>query len=209
MKRRCNNALDNYLRRICDAIGQAHTVWSQRATLVDVIINAVTASGGRLLGAGLEADIRQRGPLDDSWRRPRTEAIAAGIGFCWDNWQRTVTVPGMPWYPAFASFPGPMAPPMPNIPVPLIALRQNPLLLNYAQVKALMLSRYSGDKEWPGELFEAVAAGMERAFQTWAPTQMVRNVLGTGPVPTFAPPYVPVGPVVNGRGTQTPGAWSV
>jgi len=27
---------------------------------------------------------------------------------------------------------------------------------------------------------------------------MVTNVMGMGPVPAFAPPYVPVGPVVGG-----------
>jgi hypothetical protein len=36
---------------------------------------------------------------------------------------------------------------------------------------------------------------------------MVTNVLGTGPVPTFAPPYVPVGPVVGGVGNMTPGGF--
>ena len=69
-----------------------------------------------------------------------------------------------------------------------------------------MLSHYSGDKEWPNELFEAVAFGFERAFQVWVPSQMVMNVMGTGPVPAFAPPYVPVGPVVGGTGTQTSGS---
>jgi hypothetical protein len=34
---------------------------------------------------------------------------------------------------------------------------------------------------------------------------MVTNVLGTGPVPTFAPPYVPVGPVVGGIANMPPG----
>jgi hypothetical protein len=36
---------------------------------------------------------------------------------------------------------------------------------------------------------------------------MVTNVLGTGPVPTFAPPYVPVGPVVGGVANMTPGGF--
>ena len=34
---------------------------------------------------------------------------------------------------------------------------------------------------------------------------MVTNVIGTGPVPTFAPPYVPGGPVVGGVGSMPPG----
>jgi hypothetical protein len=106
------------------------------------------------------------------------------------------------------SFPGPIAPPTPNVPIPLVALTQNPLLLYSSQLKSHMLAHYGGDNEWPNELFEAVASGLETAFRFWGPSQMVMNVMGTGPVPTFAPPYVPVGPVVGGTGTQTPGAWS-
>jgi hypothetical protein len=207
-QRASSGAMDAYLTRICDTIGQAHTTWRQQARLVEVRINAVTASGGRLQGAGLGAEIRQRGPREDAWQQSRTEAIGKGIGFCWENWQRSVTVPSLPWYPGFAAFPGPVAPPTPNVPIPLVALIQNPVHLNSMHLKLQMLAHYSGDNEWTGELFESVAFGLERAFQLWAPLQMVMNVIGTGPVPTFAPPYVPVGPVVGGTGSQLPGAWS-
>jgi hypothetical protein len=207
MQRACSATVDAYLSRICDAIGQAHTAWRLRARLVQVAINAHVASGGNLQGAGLEPDIRQHAPREGSWERARSEAIAAGIGICWENWQRAVSVPGLPWYPGFAAFPGPMAPPTPNVPTPLVTV-QNPVHLNSWRLKSDMLARYSGDNEWPGELFDAVAFGLERAFQTWAPSQMVMNVMGTGPVPLFAPPYVPVGSVVGGTGTQIAGAWS-
>ncbi len=202
-----SDAMNSYLSRVCEAIGQAHTLWRQRAVLVNVVINGPTASGGTLMGAGPGPDIRQLAPREGAWQSARTEAIAAGIGFCWENWQRGVSVPGMPWYPSFAAFPGPVAPPMPNVPTPLVTLQNSSHLLT-SPLKSQMLSRYSGDNEWPGELFEAVAYGFEKAFQLWAPSQMVMSVMGTGPVPTFAPPYVPVGPVMGGTGTQLPGAWS-
>ncbi len=208
-QRVCNKRMDTYLSRICDAIGQAHGRWRTRATLVQVLINAVSASGGSLQGPGLEPDIRIFAPQEDAWQRPRSEAIAYGIGACWNNWQVSVSVPGLPWYPAFAAFPGPVAPPMPNVPTPLVALRQMTPHLSASPLKAQMQARYSGDNEWSNELFEAVASGFERAFQLWTPTQMVTNVMGRGPVPTFAPPYVPVGPVVGGVGNQLPGSWSV
>jgi hypothetical protein len=206
-QRVCSNRMDTYLSRICDAIGQAHNVWRMRAMLVDVVVNAVSASGGRLEGAGLEPDIRLRAPQEDAWQRPRSEAIAYGIGTGWNNWQVSVSVPGLPWYPAFAAFPGPMAPPMPNVPIPLVGLRHLPFHVNAAPLKSYMQARYSGDNEWSNELFEAVAAGFESAFRLWTPTQMIVNVMGRGPVPTFAPPYVPVGPVVGGVGNQSPGSW--
>lgn len=207
-QRACSSAIDTYLSRICDAIGQAHTTWRLQARLVQVVINAVQAVGGSLQGPALGPEITLRGPREDQWQRPRTEAIAAGIGMCWENWQRSISVPGLPWYPAFAAFPGPMAPPTPNVPVPLVVLMQNTVHLNSLRLTTHMVGRYSGDNEWHNQLFEAVALGLERAFQAWAPAQMVMNVMGTGPVPTFAPPYVPVGPVVGGTGTQMPGGWS-
>lgn len=208
MQRACSNTVDAYLTRICDAIGQAHTAWRARARLVQVSVNAVMAIGGSLQGAGLGPDIRLRAPQDNSWQRPRSEAIATGIGFCWEIWQQSISVPGLPWYPSFAAFPGPVAPPTPNIPIPLVALAQNSAVLSRSQIKTQMLARYNGDNEWHNELFDAVASGMETAFRVWAPSQIVMNVLGTGPVPTFAPPYVPVGPVVGGTANQLPGAWS-
>ena len=208
LQRVSSDAMDSYLSRMCDAIGQAHTSWRQRAMLVNVVINGPQASGGSLVGAGFGQEIRQYAPRENSWQRPRTEAIAAAIGIGWDNWQRSVSLPGLPLYPAFAAVPSPVAPPMPNVPVPLVALVQIGVSLNSSQLKILMTSQYSGDNEWPNELFDALASGFERAFQVWAPSQMVTNIMGTGPVPTFAPPYVPVGPVVGGIGTQTPGAWS-
>jgi hypothetical protein len=207
LQRTRSDAMDSYLSRICEAIGQAHTAWRQRAVLVNVTINGPMAIGGTLTGAGIGADIRLRAPREGAWQTPRSEAIAAGIGFCWENWQRSVVVGNMLWYPAFAAWPGPIVPPMPNIPCPVVALAP-PVQLSSALLKSNMRMRYKGDNEWPDELFEAVAAGFETAVQIWTQSQMVMNVLGTGPVPTFAPPYVPVGPVVGGTGTQLPGAWS-
>jgi len=208
VQRVCNAAMDTYLSRICDAIGQAHNTWRAQARLVQVTVNANMASGGSLQGAGLGPAIRQSAPRERAWQRTRSEAVATAIGFCWENWQRSVSVPGLPWYPSFASFPGPLTPPTPNVPVPLAVLLQNSILLNSTQLKIEMMARYGGDNEWPNELFEAVATGMERAFQVWGSSQNVTNVMATGPVPTFAPPYVPVGPVVGGTGNQAPGAWS-
>ena len=50
-------------------------------------------------------------------------AVSAAIGNSWLQWQSSLSVPGLPWYPAFAARRG-RSPPMPNIPVPLAALTQ-------------------------------------------------------------------------------------
>jgi hypothetical protein len=55
------------------------------------------------------------------------------------------------------------------------------------------------------DLFDALAQAFSVVFQTFKATTLVSNVLGTGPIPTFAPPVVPVGPVVAGTATGAPG----
>ena len=54
----------------------------------------------------------------------------------------------------------------------------------------------------------AIADAFEKSFNLWKVSTMVTNVMGTGPIPTFAPPYVPVGPVVGGFGTMLPGGFT-
>jgi len=65
----------------------------------------------------------------------------------------------------------------------------------------------SGDRS-NENLFEAIADGFEKMVDVWKISTMVTNVLGTGAIPTFAPPYVPVGPVVGGIGIMTPGGFT-
>jgi hypothetical protein len=135
------------------------------------------------------------------------DAIADAVDQKWKSWQDKVMVPALPWYPAFAAFPGPMAPPMPNVPVPLIACPSagmadlTPPSLKNAMVGALGESDALHHKE----LFEAIATGFSVAFLQWLPMQQVMLVMGKGPVPTFAPPFVPVGPVIGGDVIPAPG----
>jgi hypothetical protein len=122
-------------------------------------------------------------------------------------------VPGLPWYPAFAAFPGPMAPPMPNIPTPLIACPSGMMAEIVApnQMKQYMIDALDGDLKQKDKdkhhegLFEAIATVLALAFMIWLPSQQVMLVLGKGPIPTFAPPFVPVGPVVGGDNISAPG----
>jgi hypothetical protein len=206
MQRVCSDKMDTYLSRLCDAIGLAHYTWRLQARLVQVAVNGPVASGGSLQAGSFGAEIRARAPRDDAWQSTRSDAIAAAIGICWELWQRSVSVPNLPWYPTFAAFPGPAAPPTPNVPTPLVML-QNAALMSGSRLKSQMLAAYTGDHEWHSELFDAVASGLERAFQLWLSCQLVANVMGTGPVPQFAPPEVPVGKVLGGTANQFPGAW--
>jgi hypothetical protein len=50
-----------------------------------------------------------------------------------------------------------------------------------------------------------LGAHLTNYFLSWLSSQNVMMVMGMGPVPTFNPPYVPVGSVVNGYVIPSPG----
>ena len=200
-----------------DAVGFAHQMWKLQAKFKDLKVMAVSAIGapGCLDGPELESFIKMYPPaamMIGNMAKQR-DAVAKGVSKCFKNWQDMVTVPGLPWYPAFAAFPGPMAPPMPNVPMPLITCVSAKMsdIITPFQMKTEMdnaldagLKRDDPDKQYEA-LHDAIATVLSLAFLMWLPMQQVMLVLGKGPIPTFAPPYVPVGPVVGGDNLPIPG----
>jgi len=130
------------------------------------------------------------------------------LGTAWLQYQSSIKVPGLPWYPAFAAMPSPVAPPTPNVPVPVATLTQLTVPISKSVLKGQMIAQL-GDPGAPHhrELFDAIADAFDKCFQLWRTSTMVTNVLGTGPVPSFAPPFVPVGPVLGGIANMTPGGF--
>jgi hypothetical protein len=200
-----SDRFESYINRICAAICSGWSTWQSAATLVDVQINAFTATGGKLTGPPLYGLIIAQAPFDGPWFSKRSEAIANGVDKGFYQYQASVRVPGLPWYPAFACVPSPVAPPAPNVPCPLLALNGMRLSLTASALKELMLGKFGASEDYAAELFDAVATAVAACFETWVMGTIVTNVMGSGPVPTFAPPYVPVGPVVGGTGTMIPG----
>ncbi|MEO7097286.1 MAG: hypothetical protein ABI175_28755 [Polyangiales bacterium] len=211
------NTFKSMFDDMLDAVGFAHNMWKLQAKFKDLKVMAVSAIGmpGCLDGPELEGLIKKYPPLM-AWTGQKAkyrDAIAKGVSKKFKEWQDKVTVPGLPWYPAFAAFPGPMAPPMPNIPMPLAACI-SPMMTSMIvpmQMRDAMVEELDGglkdkdpDKQHKA-LFDAIATVISVAFATWLPSQMVIGVLGKGPIPTFAPPYVPVGPVVAGDIVSVPG----
>ena len=194
------NRYVTYIGGICGAIGNAWRTWQTQASLTGVVVQAVTATGGKLVGPALGPRILSQAP--PGWE-PYSRAIAIGIqnqlmSFC-DN----VRVPGLPWYPAFAAFPGPMAPPTPNVPTPLAAIgTAGAHYLKENGIATAIINKYSKAKPACGdEVAKAIANGVEQASLIWLVGTMVTGVMGAGDIPTYAPPYVPVGPVVRGVAT--------
>jgi hypothetical protein len=193
----------------CSAICSAWSQWQTAATMVGIVINAVTATGGQIVGPPWTPLILASAPKSTPMELKYSNVIANVIGTAWLSFTATVKVTGMPWYPAFAAVPSPVAPPAPNIPCPFAALTQVPMSISCNVLKMQMVGQL-GDPNAPfhQELFESISDAFEKSYNLWKVSTMVTNVLGTGPVPTFAPPYVPVGPVVGGVGTMTPGGFT-
>jgi hypothetical protein len=100
-----------------------------------------------------------------------------------------------PMYPSAAAFPGPLFPPTPNIPMPLIVVTGGETATSES-----ILAAMGGESNPDGDiaLTEALAEVMAGAWTEFAASNMIQNLMGTGPVPTFAPPLVPVGAVQGG-----------
>jgi hypothetical protein len=206
----------NARNRLVGAVKFGHGLWRLQAKFQDLRIQGVSAIGtpGCLDGpelAGLidlAPDIQTLTGIEAEFY----EAVRDGVSACFEAWRGGVMVPGLPWYPGFAAWPGPQAPPTPNLPTPLIACASTSLSrITQPELKEAMLANLSDELKTPEALgmFEQIAADLGQYFLAWLPSQMVMNVLGKGPVPTFAPPYVPVGPVVGGDNIATPGHLAV
>ena len=145
----------------------------------------------------------------DKWR----DAVGKGVGKCLKNFIDGVTVPGLPWYPAFAAFPGPVAPPMPNIPAMLTMCPSTGMadITVSKKIQKAILDEFDSDlKDGCQEkihetIFMAIAEVLSTGFSIWVSTQTISLVMGTGQIPTFAPPAVPAGPVVNGQNIPSGG----
>ncbi|CAN5828624.1 hypothetical protein BH11MYX2_BH11MYX2_37990 [soil metagenome] len=196
--------IDETCKAICSAWGQ----WHQMATMTGVLINAVSASLGVVVGPPLAPLIIAQGLKKSPMLLKYTTAIANAFGTAWLSYTATIKVPGLPWYPAFAAVPSPVAPPAPNTPTPVIALAQVPVTMQMQMLKMAMIANLADPTApYMEKLFEAFAFGINSMFTVWQTTTMISNVLGTGAVPTFAPPYVPAGPVLGGVGAGLPGCF--
>jgi hypothetical protein len=209
-------ALKKFHDDMLDACEYAHTMFKTQAKYKDLKVNSVTALGtpGCLDGPELESYIKNAPTAasmtkdnEKKWR----DAVAKGVSKSFKSYVGKVMIPGLPLYPAFAAFPGPMAPPMPNVPIPQIAA-PSPMMTDVAlftMIKSNCVDALSDKSDDPDKhhemVFGGIATVLGAAFTMWIPMQMVNLVLGKGPIPSFAPPFVPVGPVVMGDNIGAPG----
>src|SRR5687768_13267376 len=116
--------IGSFLDGTCDAICSAWSQWQSLAAMTGVIVNALTATLGMVAGPPLQPLILAGAPKATPMEAKYSNVIATVVSTTWLQYTATIKVPGLPWYPAFVAFPGPVAPPTPNVPCPVAALTQ-------------------------------------------------------------------------------------
>jgi hypothetical protein len=197
----------NTLTKLCrEAFRDAVNDWLGKARIRGGQVNgpnAILMPGCLASDANIEATILMK--LVPAQAPPEiARAFAKELAGAWNAWASgfQLQMPGA--YPPFAAFPGPVAPPMPTsrpFPVALgaspgeVGLKSTVLALKLTQVVRPYSGKLTGSAD---QALKTFAAWVESSFTEWKSMAMLTGVQGKGPVPTFAPPYVPVGPVIGG-----------
>jgi hypothetical protein len=142
---------------------------------------------------------------------PRDVAVALArvLANAWKEWAAGFQIHLPKAYPTLAAVPGRFAPPTPVASAPSLSQGSSP---GEASLKApLLASRLSSALQMhatkvPGGSLDTatknIANWVDGSFGEWKAGVKMVGLLGQGPVPTFAPPYVPIGPVVAGENTS-------
>lgn len=201
---------EDFIDGICDCICSAWQQWMAAATFTNVIINGPVGiiAPSSLKGPPFFPMSFATSPKIKPTMTKYSKAITNAIGTAWTAWATGFT--GKVNYPpTFATCPMPAHIPTPNIPATIKLTGSSPgeAMLDPNVLKMAMIAELGDPTAMHHkELFDAIAKAFKSMFDQWVQSTMVNNVLGIGPVPTFAPPFVPVGPVVVGMGNGIPGS---
>ena len=134
---------------------------------------AVTATGGRLEGLALDPLIAHAPSVAawTGWNAAARDVVAKGMQQQWSTLAQSVWVPGLPWYPSFAAFPGPVAPPTPNVPTPFIALVHNTTAISALSLQNAMRWALRDTMDYSAEFFDSVGHVAADSLQTWTACQ--------------------------------------
>ncbi len=133
------------------------------------------------------------------------DVAAAFAGVSWEGWRGWVTGYNLSLpdaLRAFAAVPGPEAPPTALEPVRMKDGTSHGSVGMSAAAQSEALSELLKPRlKEPGAVaaIKRYATWYEKSFDDWFQHTTVQNLVASGPVPSYAPPYVPVGPVVRGE----------
>lgn len=194
-----------FIDKTCSAICGAWGQWQSMATMVGIVVAGPVASVGQIVGPPLGPLILANNPpMSSPMEMKYTNAISNAISTGWLAFTATVKIPGMPFWPAYAAVPTPVAPPMPNVPIPFAALTQVPVTISANMLKMQMVGLLADPMApFNQQLFEAIATAFEQCYDLWKVSTMVNNVLA---IATGGTPISPI-PAV-GTATMAPGGFT-
>ena len=188
----------------CDAICSAWSQWQTAATMLGIVVTGPMASVGQIVGPPLTPLILSTAPKATQNEMKYSSVISSVIGTAWLTFTATVKIAGLPFWPAYAAVPTPVAPPMPNVAFPFAALIQVPVSISCTVMKMQMIAQL-GDPMAPfnKELFESICDAFEKCYTTWKVSTMVNNVMA---IATGGTPITPI-PAV-GTAMMAPGGFT-
>lgn len=189
--------IDPLAEAAADGIVAAWNRWLGRATYTDGRIQGVILSGGYLESdVDVAADVRAG---LDALVPDLAEAFAAEAAEAWDAWYADWSLPATRAFPTFGAIAAPEAPLTQAQVVKLQprASRGFPRLLSPAFSKGLCGKLACNNAGGVDAIVHDIVWIVGRRVQGWSPQAMVDGILGSGPVPSFAPPFIPVAPVVG------------
>lgn len=135
--------------------------------------------------------MRQAGAPEDA-----ATAVAQEVTVAWKTWIRGYKSGNFLAFPAFAAWPAAVAPVTPAT-IRSFSLRlgvstgDNAITQELAgKLKARLPNQPSGE-------IDQYASWLAGRFRAWKADAYLKDLKGGGPVPSFAPPYIPVGPVAG------------
>lgn len=193
----------------CDAIVYGHNLWRMQAkfTPIPIVGPSVAGPPGCLTGPNLGTLAKQCPAMArmTGFQTAYRDAVLDGIGTAFNMWQVSVTIPGLPMYPAYVMQPPGSAIPAPNVPQKLIACVAPGMsaILVPDIMKGLMRVEFQktgvAADEATDAFFDALATVLSLGFANWLANQMVIGLTGSGAVAS------PVGGPVAGVTLPTPG----
>lgn len=186
----------------CSALCSAWSQWQTAASMVGFVVTGPMVSAGQIVGPPMGPLFLASAPKSSPQELKYSMAIMQALDLGWTTFLATVkAVPPLPFYPAYAAVPTPVAPPMPNVPVPFAAFLQVPVSISCDVMKMAMFGNL-GDPTAPYalNLFEAISFAFEQCYNVWKGTTMVNNVMAIAsggtpitPIPAVGTAMMPPG----------------
>jgi hypothetical protein len=197
-----------FIDDISTAICSAWSAW-QMTTMAGIIVNGPMAMGGALVPVPWTPIILAAGPVNTAMLAKYTKTVATVLGTAWTTYSASIKLAGAKLWPLFSAWTLAVAPPQPNVAPCKLSDMASVISVDAGLMAPALKAQMIGDLGDPGapfhkELFEAIATGFKEVFDDWK-SKTEFKVMGGGPVPSWAPPYVPVGPVVAGVAFVPPG----